>query len=74
VEIRNTQYGNLYLVDEYGNIIYLYGVKDGYGNWYGNMEDAPQVGEKIRIFTVVGFYGSAPELKDAVLLAIVAED
>ena len=74
VEIPNTQYGNLYLMDEYGNIIYLYGVKDGYGNWYGDMEDAPQVGEKIRILTVVGFYGSAPELKGAVLLAIVTED
>ena len=74
MEIPNTQYGNLYLVDEYGNIIYLYGVKDGYGNWYGDMEDAPQVGEKIRILTVVGFYSSAPELKHAVLLAIVTED
>ncbi len=47
--IVNETYGNLYIKDELGNLLYVYGVYDNRGNRYDSMSDKPKVGDKIYI-------------------------
>ena len=64
-------YGNLYLVDEDGNEIYVYGLYDSYGNRYGNMEVKPKVGDTIVVYSTIYKYKDGTiELKDAVMVSI----
>lgn len=52
VSITNTKYGNIYIQDEAGNRIYLYGLYDASGKIrYDSMQTPPKVGDTI---TVVG--------------------
>ena len=65
-EIKNTTYGNLYLKDENGNSIYVYGLYNADGSvLYENMETKPAVGDTITIYAIIGKYNNAPEIKDA---------
>lgn len=70
--IDSTKYGNLYLVDESGNRIYVYGVYDTLGNRYDGMSNKPQAGDTIVLCSVVYKYvnGSTVtiELKNATLI------
>ncbi len=43
--IVNTTYGNLYIEDENGNSLYVYGVYDENGNRYDGISNPPQVGD-----------------------------
>ena len=74
--ITSTTWGNLYLVDEDGNEIYVYGLYDRNGNKYSQMTGTkPVVGDEIIVYSVIMNYNesgsSKPELKSAVLMEIL---
>lgn len=54
--IQSTMYGNLYLEDESGHSIYVYGLYDGSGRRYDRMENPPQVGDTITIVGIIKHY------------------
>ena len=69
--IDNTTYGNLYIKDEAGNIMYIYGLYDQYGNKYNAMTNKPVVGDTITVVSVIYRYSNSTiELKSAVLVEI----
>ena len=52
----NSTYGNLYLVDENGNEIYVYGLYDSFGNRYDKMSTKPKAGDEIIVCSVIKKY------------------
>lgn len=70
-EVANTTYGNMYIQDEAGNKIYIYGLydKDGVVR-YDAMTDKPQKGDTITVLSVVSNY-NGPQLKNASLQTLV---
>ena len=48
-EIVQTTYGNMYITDENGNTLYVYGVNKN-GVRYGNLSDKPQVGDTVILY------------------------
>lgn len=67
--IDNTNYGNLYLVDESGNQLYIYGLYDTDGNRFGAMANKPKVGDSIVVTGAIFRYSaSVIELKNATLI------
>ncbi len=56
VSIQNTTYGNLTIVDENGNELYIYGVNDANGVRYDQMENAPQVGDTVILYGRIQHY------------------
>ena len=53
--IVQSTYGNMYIQDEEGNTLYIYGVnKDG--TRYGKLSDKPQVGDTIILYGVMQHY------------------
>ena len=71
----NSTYGNLYIVDENGDEIYVYGLYDTAGKRYDAMSVKPQAGDTIIVYSNVYkyVYGSTEtiELKNATLIEIV---
>lgn len=45
--VESETYGNLYIEDENGNVLYVYGVYDASGNRYDALSVKPQAGDKI---------------------------
>ena len=64
VEIKDTKYGNMYIVDEQGNKLYIYGVytKDGVGK-FETLATKPAVGDYIVVLGILGKYNNAPQMK-----------
>lgn len=54
--ITNTTYGNVYIRDDQGNELYLYGLYDATGTRYDAMENPPQVGDTITVTGVITKY------------------
>ena len=71
VEVANTTYGNLYIQDEAGNKMYVYGLYDEAGNRYDKMPVQPKVGDTITVLSVIGHYNN-PQLKNAVVVGYTA--
>ena len=69
-EIKNTTYGNLYIVDAAGNSLYIYGMYDESGNRYDAMTNKPEVGDTITVLSIISNYNGA-QLKNAVLKELV---
>ena len=66
-EIKNEQYGNLYIKDAEGNTLYVYGLYSADGTVrYDAMTDKPQVGDTITVMSQVCNY-NGPQLKNATL-------
>ncbi len=65
-EVKNTTYGNFYIVDEAGNSLYVYGLYDEAGARYDAMANKPEVGDFVVLYSVVSNY-NGPQLKNAVL-------
>lgn len=67
-------YGNLYLVDENGDEIYVYGIFDQQGKPYGSMQNKPSAGDTVVVYGPVYkfVYGGTTtiELKNAVLIEV----
>ena len=65
-EIASTTYGNMYLTDEEGNTIYVYGFYNSDGTArFDVMEDQPAVGDIVKIYAIFGQYNDTIELKNA---------
>ena len=65
-EVYNATYGNLYIVDEAGNKITVYGTynEDGSAR-YDAMANAPQAGDTVKLLAIVGQYNGTAQLKNA---------
>lgn len=65
VEIESSVYGNMYIQDSEGNMLYIYGVYDETGKTrYDTMTNPPQVGDKVTLWGVLCNYDKA-EMKNA---------
>ena len=65
-EVKNTQYGNLYIEDADGNRLYVYGCYDADGtNRYDAMANAPQVGDTVKLYSAITSYNGSAQLKNA---------
>ena len=73
VEIVNDKYGNVYIEDENGEKVYLYGV---YGDWTGEnkqyfiKDNAIAVGDTITVVTIKTSHKNAPQGKNAVCFGV----
>ncbi len=73
VEIANDTYGNLYIEDETGEKVYLYGV---YGDWTGEnkkyfiTDNGIAVGDEITVVTIKTSYKDDPQGKNAVCFGV----
>lgn len=73
VEIVNDKYGNVYIEDENGEKVYLYGV---YGDWTGEnkqyfiKDNAIAVGDEITVVTIKTSHNDAPQGKNAVCFGV----
>ena len=64
-EIKSTQYGNVYIEDDNGNSIYVYGVYDVTGDIrYDALNGKPAVGDTITLYGIIGTYSSAVQMKN----------
>ena len=72
-EIANDTYGNLYIEDETGEKVYLYGV---YGDWTGEnkknfiTDNGIAVGDEITVVTIKTSYKDDPQGKNAVCFGV----
>mgnify|MGYP002404665221 FL=1 len=73
VEIVNDKYGNVYIEDENGEKVYLYGV---YGDWTGEnkknfiTDNGIAVGDEITVVTIKTSYKDDPQGKNAVCFGV----
>ena len=71
--ITGEQYGNMYIEDENGNSIYIYGLYSEDGSVrYDAMTQKPLVGDTITVMSIIGQYNDTPQLKNAWLMEIEA--
>ena len=55
--VENTTYGNLYITDDQGNTLYIYGLYDATGRIrYDKMETPPQVGDTVTVIGAITKY------------------
>ena len=63
--IANTSYGNLYIQDEDGNKLYIYGTYNNDGTVrFDAMTEKPEVGMTITVYGVIGNYNQASQMKN----------
>ena len=65
VEIANAQYGNIYIMDGNGDKLYIYGLYDGNGKKYSEMESKPVVGDYVKVVGPMGQYNGTAQMKNA---------
>lgn len=71
--VSNTQYGNMYIADEDGNEILVYGTYGADGeDRYDALESKPDEGDTVTVYGVVGNYNGAPQLKNAWIISFTA--
>jgi len=64
-EIKNSTYGNLYIQDETGATLYVYGTYSADGSTrFDAMEQKPAVGDYITVYGVMSQYNGAPQMKN----------
>ena len=65
-EVYNDTYGNMYIIDEDGNVLHVYGTYDADGtNRYDAMEVKPVAGDTVKVYGVIGQYEGKPQMKNA---------
>ena len=68
-EIVSTTWGNMYISDNKGNTIYVYGFYNEDGSVrYDAMDPQPKVGDLVTVYAIIGFYNKV-EIKDAWMTA-----
>jgi len=66
VEIKSAQYGNMYIQDEAGNKLYVYGTYSADGSTrFDAMNPQPKVGDIVTLMSIVGKYNDEVQLKNA---------
>ena len=69
VSVPNTTYGNIYIEDEQGNRLYLYGLYDQAGTRYDKMTNPPKVGDSIVVCGKIKNYnGNTIEIMNATIV------
>ena len=64
-EVYNAQYGNMYITDEQGNVLTIYGTYSADGSTrYDAMENAPVAGDYVVILGVIGQYNGTAQIKN----------
>jgi len=64
-EVYNTTYGNMYVVDELGNVFTVYGAYSADGaDRYDAMESKPQAGDYVVLLGILGQYNGTPQMKN----------
>ena len=62
-ELLNATHGNMYIADEDGNRLYIYGVYDANGvNRYDAMETKPVVGDTVTLLGYIGNYNGSAQM------------
>ena len=64
-EVYNTQYGNMKITDEFGNILTIYGTYSADGDLrYDKLENKPVAGDYVVVLGIVGQYNGTPQVKN----------
>ena len=64
-EIANTIYGNMYIIDDEGNTLYIYGTWSYDGSFrYDAMPEQPQVGDTVTLYGILGTYNGTNQMKN----------
>ena len=71
-EIKNNQYGNVYIQDEAGNKLYTYGMYDIAGNRFDKIANQPKVGDTVVVYGSAGRYNETLQMKNATLVCLTA--
>jgi len=68
--IAATNYGNMYIADEEGNEIYIYGMYSADGSVrYDGLSEKPDEGDTVTVLSVVGNYNGTAQLKNVWLIS-----
>ncbi len=74
-KVYNETYGNMYIADENGNTITVYGTYSADGELrYDAMEVKPVAGDTVTVYGIVGQYNGNAQLKNAWITNIVVGD
>ncbi|MBO7222416.1 MAG: hypothetical protein J6V37_05140, partial [Clostridia bacterium] len=69
--VDNTKYGNMYITDNNGNELLIYGLYDSGGNRYDAMATKPQVGDIVIICgPILNYKVTTVEIKNGTLISI----
>ena len=72
-EVYNTQYGNMRIIDEAGNVLTIYGSYSADGaTRYDALTVKPVAGDTVTIYGCVGRYGTTPQIKNGWIVNHVA--
>ncbi len=64
-KVYNTQYGNMYITDEKGNVLTIYGTYNADGTVrYDEMEVKPVAGDTITVYGSLGQYNGTAQIKN----------
>ena len=70
-EVYNTQYGNMKITDDAGNILTIYGTYSADGSTrFDAMSSQPKVGDTVTIYGIVGQYNGTPQIKNGWIVKI----
>jgi len=73
VEIKSEQYGNMYIQDEAGNKLYVYGTYNSDGSTrFDAMNPQPKVGDVVTLMSIVGKYNDEVQFKNAWVMELQA--
>ena len=74
-EVYNDQYGNMYIADENGNTLTIYGTYSADGEIrYDAMETKPVAGDTITVYGVIGNYNGTAQMKNGWITEITSAD
>ncbi len=72
--VYNTTYGNMYIVDEEGNELCVYGTYSADGSTrYDKMATKPVAGDTVKVYGVIGSYND-PQMKDGWIVEHTAHE
>ena len=71
-EVYNTQYGNMKIADESGNILTIYGTYSADGETrYDALEEKPVAGDTVTILGIIGQYNGTAQIKNGWIVDFV---
>lgn len=72
-EIYNTQYGNMRIADENGNILTIYGTYSADGSQrFDAMTSKPAVGDTVKLYGIIGQYSNTPQMKNGWIVEVTS--